>query len=140
MGRAIAGRAGERAGLSSGYSGTPLARKLGAEPGARVVVLGGPPAVVDELGAATTLRGRYDVIVLFAASRALLERRLPAALRARRERGGIWLAWPKRGSGVESDLGDLLVRDIGLATGLVDNRVCAIDEVWSALRFVARRR
>jgi hypothetical protein len=140
MGRAVTRRAREQPALSVGYSGTPLPRKLGIEPSMRVAVLGGPPALAAQLGGAASLRGHYDVIVLFTLSRAALERRLPAVLRARSERGAVWLAWPKRISGVDSDLGDLVVREIGLATGLVDNKVCAIDDVWSALRFVARRR
>jgi hypothetical protein len=64
---------------------------------------------------------------------------MPALLRARSERGGLWIAWPKRSSGLASDLDDGVVRRLGLATGLVDNKVCAVDETWSALRFVARR-
>jgi hypothetical protein len=114
-------------------------RKLGIEPGMRVALLGGPRPLADELGASRTLRGRYDVIVLFATSRAMLERRLPAVLRARNERGTVWIAWQKRSSGVQSDVAERDVRDIGLGTGLVDNKVCAIDEIWAALRFVARR-
>jgi hypothetical protein len=105
----------------------------------RVAVLGGPPALAEELGASRALRGRYDVILLCAGSLATLERRLPAALRARREHGTLWIAWQKRSSGIESDLPERVVREIGLATGLVDNKVCAVDEVWAALRFVARR-
>jgi hypothetical protein len=105
----------------------------------RVAVLGGPKRLAAALAASTRLGGRFDVIVLFALSRAELERRLAGALRARTERGALWIAWPKRSSGLATDLGDLVVREIGLATGLVDNKVCAIDETWSALRFVARR-
>ncbi|MGD0196678.1 MAG: DUF3052 domain-containing protein [Solirubrobacteraceae bacterium] len=104
----------------------------------RVAVLGGPDGLVQLLGASRALRGRFEVIVLFETSRAGLERRLPAALRARD--GALWIAWPKRSSGLASDLDDGVVRQIGLATGLVDNKVCAIDETWSGLRFVARRR
>jgi len=139
MGRAPADRAGAPIELSAGYSSTPLARKLGIEPGMRVAVLGGPPSLADEMGAARALRGRYDVILLFAGLLAMLERRLPAVLRAREERGALWIAWPKRSSGVQSDLAERDVRAIGLATGLVDNKVCAVDEVWAALRFVAQR-
>ncbi|MGH2851787.1 MAG: DUF3052 domain-containing protein, partial [Solirubrobacteraceae bacterium] len=80
------------------------------------------------------------VIVLFARERRELARRLEGAVAALEPRGGLWLAWPKRSSGVPSDLDDANVRELGLATGLVDNNVCAIDETWSALRFVNRRR
>ncbi len=102
-------------------------------------MLGGPPALAEELGASTALRGRYEVIVLCAGSLAMLERRLPAALRARTERGTLWVAWQKRSSGIVTDLSERSVREVGLATGLVDNKVCAVDEIWAALRFVARR-
>jgi hypothetical protein len=124
-------------------SATPLPRKLGIEPGARVAVIGGPAGFAERLDGAvcsTQLRGRFEVVLFFATSATALERRLPALLRAREERGMLWLAWPKRSSGIVSDLGDGVVRELGLATGLVDNKVCAIDETWSGLRFVARRR
>ena len=87
----------------------------------------------------TRLRGRFDVIVAFATRRAALERRLPALRAALEPAGGLWLAWPKRASGVATDLGDHEIRTLGLASGLVDNKVCAIDETWSGLRFVYRR-
>jgi hypothetical protein len=106
----------------------------------RVAVLGGPRSLVETLGASTRLGGRFDVIVLFAPSQAMLERRLGPALRARNERGTLWLAWPKLSSGLATDLRESAVREIGLHTGLVDNKICAVDETWSALRFVARRR
>jgi hypothetical protein len=108
----------------------------------RVGVIGGPDGFGSRLeGAevATRLRGSFELIVFFATSAGELERRLPALLRARGEGGVLWLAWPKRGSGVATDLSDGVVREIGLASGLVDNKVCAIDETWSGLRFVARR-
>jgi hypothetical protein len=78
------------------------------------------------------------VIVQFAGSRATLERRLEALIAALAPRGGLWIAWPKRSSGIDSDLDDRVVRETLLATGLVDNKVCAIDETWSGLRFVRR--
>jgi hypothetical protein len=128
---------------AAGYSGTPLARKLGVEPQMRVAVIAGPSGFAERLEGArlsSQLRGRFELIVCFASSRRTLEGRLPAILRAREANGRIWLAWPKRSSGIASDLDDSVVRAIGLATGLVDNKVCAIDETWSGLRFVARRR
>ena len=82
--------------------------------------------------------GECDVIVAFFQRRAALERRLPALRRALDVDGGLWIAWPKRASGVATDLGDGPVRELGLAAGLVDNKVCAIDETWSGLRFVYR--
>ena len=78
------------------------------------------------------------MIVAFFVQRAELERRLPALRTALRPAGGLWIAWPKRASGLSSDLGEGAVRDLGLAAGLVDNKVCAIDAVWSGLRFVYR--
>lgn len=127
---------------TAGYSGTPLPRKLGVAAGARVAVLGAPADFADRLPDAivrTRLAGSFEVIVLFARSRAQLDRRLPAALGALGQGGGLWLAWPKRSSGVETDLDDGAVREAGLATGLVDNKVCAIDATWSGLRFMRRR-
>jgi len=123
-------------------SASPLGRKLGIEPGMRVAVIGAPAGFaerLDDARLAARLRGRFEVIVFFAPSIAALERRLTALVGARAERGALWIAWPKRTSPLAGDLDDGVVRRIGLATGLVDNKVCAIDEDWSALRFVARR-
>ncbi len=80
------------------------------------------------------------MIVAFFDRRAALERRLPALAGALDPDGGLWLAWPKRASGVPTDLTDTVVRDLGLAAGLVDNKVCAVDQVWSGLRLVYRLR
>jgi len=124
---------------------TPLVRKLGIKPGARLALIAAPEgfeAVLGELpdGAvlASRLRGPLDVIIAFYVRRAKLEQRLPALRSALDQDGGLWLAWPKRSSGVETDLGDGVVRELGLAAGLVDNKVCAIDATWSGLRFVYR--
>ena len=129
----------------AGYSGTSLAQKLGIKAGARVALIrasGDFDAVLGELPEAVTvhrrLRGSFDVIVSFHVRRADLGRRLPALRDALRDAGGLWLAWPKRASGVETDLAERDVRGLGLAAGLVDNKVCAIDETWSGLRFVYR--
>jgi hypothetical protein len=127
----------------NGYSATPLAAKLGVTATKRVAVLAAPAGFTARLHDVPSphlrLRGRFDVIVQFAGSRAALERRLEALIAALEPRGGLWIAWPKRSSGVESDLDDRVVREILLAAGLVDNKVCAIDETWSGLRFVRRR-
>jgi alkylation response protein AidB-like acyl-CoA dehydrogenase len=85
-------------------------------------------------------RGPLDVIVAFFDRRSSLQRRLPALLRALDPAGGLWIAWPKRSSGVATDLDENVVRACGLAAGLVDNKVCAIDGVWSGLRLVVRLR
>jgi hypothetical protein len=133
------------AGTAAGYSGTPLPRKLGITAGSRVGLIGAPhdfDEVLGELPPGVTVRrrarGRVDVIVIFVQKRSELERRLPALTEALDPAGGLWVAWPKRSSGVATDLGEGAVREVGLATGLVDNKVCAIDATWSGLRFVYR--
>ena len=128
-------------------STSPLPRKLGIKPGARLGLLGAPDGFGDTLGELPlgvtirhSARGPLDVIVAFFTARHELERRLPAAVRALDHAGGLWIAWPKRASGVPTDVGEGLVRELGLATGLVDNKVCAIDATWSGLRLVYRLR
>jgi len=130
---------------TKGYSGTPLPRKLGITEGARLAVLS-PPAGFDRtlghlpLGVhvRAQARGRLDVIVVFVTRRAELARRFQALTRALEPDGGLWVAWPKKTSGVATDLGFEVVQAIGLDAGLVDNKVCAIDATWSGLRFVYR--
>jgi hypothetical protein len=78
------------------------------------------------------------VLVIFVQKRSELERRMPALKQALDQAGGLWVAWPKRSSGVATDLGEGTVRELGLGSGLVDNKVCAIDATWSGLRFVYR--
>jgi len=132
----------------AGYSGTPLVRRLGVKPEARLGLIGAPEGFDETLGElppGVRVRRRlggqpFDVIVFFATRGADLERRLPALAAALDPAGGLWLAWPKRASGVATDLTDVVVRGLGLATGLVDNKVCAIDDVWSGLRLVHRLR
>ena len=132
----------------AGYSGTPLVRKLGIKPEARLGLIGAPEGFDDTLGElppGARVRRRlggepFDVIVAFNLRRADLERRLPALAGALDPAGGLWLAWPKRASGVATDVTEDVVRGAGLAAGLVDNKVCAIDHVWSGLRLVYRRR
>ena len=131
---------------SAGYSGTPLPRKLGITAGARVALIGAPDGFDSTLGAlpegVTVVRrlGRrpHDVIVAFFSHSSLLERRLPQLVAALDHAGGLWIAWPKRSSGVATDVTEDVVHTLGLATGLVDNKVCAIDPVWSGFRFVYR--
>jgi hypothetical protein len=129
----------------AGYSGTPLPRKLGIKAGTRLGLIGAPEGFDDVLGellpgvsVRRRLQGTCDVIVAFFTARADLERRLPACRKAMDQAGGLWVAWPKRASGLATDLGEGAVRELGLAAGLVDNKVCAIDETWSGLRFVYR--
>jgi hypothetical protein len=132
---------------AAGYSGTPLVKKLGIKPGASLGLIGAPEDLDRTLGelpdgvaVRRRLQGSLDVIVAFYFDSAALERRLPALRAALRPNGGLWIAWPKRASGVATDLTDNVVRELGLAAGLVDNKVCAIDAVWSGMRLVFRLR
>jgi hypothetical protein len=130
----------------AGYSGTPLARKLGIRADARVALVAAPDdfaSLLEELPDGVVLRHQArspsDVVVCFVTRRSDLARRAPRLASLITEDGGLWIAWPKRASGVVTDLRESIVREIGLETGLVDNKVCAIDERWSGLRFVVRR-
>jgi len=128
----------------AGYSGTPLPKKLGIKDGTRLALLAPPkgfklaplPAGVE---IRTQARGKLDVILFFATRRRELERRFPVMARALLPSGGLWVAWPKKKSGVATDLTFDPVQEVGLDAGLVDNKVCAIDDTWSALRFVVRK-
>jgi len=132
----------------AGYSGTPLPVKLGIRPGSSVVVVHPPdgfddvliplPADVKVARRLPSGGRRVDVALLFTTSRADLGRRFPAVAAALQPAGGLWVAWPKRASGRPTDLSENMVREVGLAHGLVDNKVCAITDVWSGLRFVVR--
>lgn len=136
------------ASASAGYSGTPLVRKLGIKAEARLGLIGAPEGFDETLGELPVgvrprrrLGGQpFDVIVAFFARRAELERRLPVLTGALDPAGGLWIAWPKRASGVPTDVTEDVVRRLGLAAGLVDNKVCAVDQVWSGLRLVYRLR
>ena len=137
-----------RANACTNVSGTPLARKLGIKADARVALIGAPEgfeATLAGLPEGVRVRrrlggGPLDVIVAFFSRRSMLERRLPGLSAALDPAGGLWIAWPKRASGVPTDVTEDVVRDLGLAAGLVDNKVCAIDQVWSGLRLVYRLR
>ena len=129
----------------AGYSGTPLARKLGIKPGARVALVRAPDGfettlepLPEGVRMQTQARASLDVVVFFATRLAELDRRFQSLARAVAPDGGLWIAWPKRTSNVATDLREGVVRDVGLAHGLVDNKVCAVDDVWSGLRFVYR--
>jgi hypothetical protein len=129
----------------AGYSGTPLVRKLGIKPGARVALVHPPDdleralaPLPDDVVLRRNARGPLDVILLFVTRRSELARRFPRLVDALESDGGLWVAWPKRASGVVTDLHFEPVQRIGLDAGLVDNKVCAIDDTWSGLRFVRR--
>ena len=132
--------------MAAGYSGTPLVKKLGIKPGHAVALLGAPDGfeatlegLPDGVTFRTAARGTNDVLVTFHTRRADLEQRLPARLAAMDVDGGLWVAWPKRASGVATDITEDTVRQVCLPLGLVDNKVCAIDATWSGLRVVWRR-
>ena len=127
----------------AGYSGTPLSRKLGIKPGDRVLLLGAPadfalPELPEGVKVGTRATGTADVILAFHLRRAELARRMPALRERMEPAAGLWIAWPKRASKVETDLTEDVVRELALANTLVDNKVCAIDETWSGLRLVIR--
>ena len=131
---------------NAGYSGTPLPRKLGIKEGHKVAVIGGPSAF--DLGTLPTgavvqrtLTGRspLDVLVVFVTRRADLVARIAACRPRMQPAAGLWIAWPKRASRVATDITEDTVREVALPTGLVDNKVCAIDDTWSGLRLVIRK-
>lgn len=129
---------------TAGYSGTPLDRKLGVAPGHRVLLLGAPDQFVGGTlvlpdGAQLVGGGPFDVAVLFATERAALERELARLLPSMPSGAALWVAWPKRAAKVPTDITEDVVREVALPTGLVDNKVCAIDELWSGLRLVVRK-
>ncbi len=133
-----------RSGLGA-YSGTPLVKKLGIKTGARVALIGAPGGFEKTLGAlpeGVTLlkqaRGRPDLTIWFAKSRRELERRIER-MAAMAATGGLWIAWRKKASGTASDLSGDVVRRRGLGAGLVDFKVCAIDDTWSGLLFTRRK-
>jgi hypothetical protein len=130
----------------AGYSGTPLPQKLGIAEGARLALVKAPegfaahlePLLPQGVRVRSRLSGTLDVVLFFVTRRSELERRFGGMARALEPAGGLWIAWPKRTAGVATDLSENVVREIGLGEGLVDNKVCAVDEVWSGLRFVYR--
>jgi hypothetical protein len=132
----------------AGYSGTPLPKKLGIKPGHRVLLLSAPGPfeestlgeLPEDVSVAHRLAGRADVIVSFHIARADLAKRMPKLREAMLPAAGLWIAWPKRASKVETDLTEDVVRELALANTLVDNKVAAIDETWSGLRLVIRLR
>lgn len=127
------------------YSSTPLAKKLGVGPGATLALLGAPDGFEDTLEPLpegvtlrTAARGNLDVAVLFVHREARLRRRFPLVARHLPADGGLWVGWPKKSSGVDTDLDFGTVQGFGLEIGLVDNKSCALSDVYSGLRFVVR--
>ncbi|MEK6322031.1 MAG: DUF3052 domain-containing protein [Acidobacteriota bacterium] len=131
--------------MTAGYSGTPLAKKLGIKEGFRVALVGAPNGFPDELGHlpagvsfVTSMSAQLDLILFFAKTQSELVRNFSRLAAKLAPAGMLWIAWPKKASGVATDLADYHVRQIGLDAGLVDTKVCAVNEVWSGLKFVIR--
>ncbi len=135
----------------AGYSGTPLAKKLGIKPASRVALLNAPKdfeqfldapsgSLPDDASISKSLRGThpFDIILLFATSQTAFTATFDAARARMAPACGLWCCWPKKASGMKADLTEDIIRDLALATGLVDNKVCAIDDTWSGLRIVIR--
>ncbi|HEX2687821.1 MAG TPA: hypothetical protein VHN14_14440 [Kofleriaceae bacterium] len=131
---------------SAGYSGTPLPQKLGIQEAHKIALVRPPPTF--DLGmlptGATIQRGLagkalLDVLLVFVTRRSELVTRIATCRPRMQPAAGLWIAWPKRASGVTTDVTENTVREVALPTGLVDNKVCAIDETWSGLRLVIRK-
>lgn len=130
----------------AGYSGTPLQKKLGFKEGQTIALVDVPDNFAELVGpmpdgvvVRTDARGKADVVVYFTIEASLLEKRIAVLGRMIFPMGGLWVAWPKRTSKVVTDMTEDRVRDLAIPTGLVDTKVCAIDDTWSGLRLVWRR-
>lgn len=131
----------------AGYSGTPLPRKLGIPESGRAAILDAPRGFLKLLGKwppalqrCPKLTAPLDYIHLFASERGVLEAEFPRARDALTKAGTLWVSWPKKASGMRTDVTEGVVREIGLANGLVDVKICAVDDTWSGLKFVYRLR
>lgn len=129
----------------AGYSGRSLVEKLGIKADSRIAIIGAPRSYRATLGrlppgvkVAATARGALPFIHFFTKSRGLFEAKLPSLLRALASDGALWVSWPKRASGVPTDMTEDVVREVALPTGLVDVKVAAVDDVWSGLKLVRR--
>ncbi|MGA2252426.1 DUF3052 domain-containing protein [Terracidiphilus sp.] len=125
----------------AGYSGTPLLRKLGIQEGHRVLLKNAPAELPEELKEYSGIvsRKNLDVVLFFVQSAAALHTGLDPLLKTINVDGMLWIAWPKKASGIQTDVTENLIRDRVLQTPLVDIKVCAIDETWSGLKFVIRK-
>jgi hypothetical protein len=128
----------------AGYSGKPLVAKLGIKAGSTIAILGAPRGYKRTLGRLPHVRrggsapGSLDFVQFFTGEKRDLERRFAALARALAPAGMLWISWPKKASGVTTDLTEDVIRAIGLAHGLVDVKVAAVDDVWSGLKFMRR--
>ncbi|MDQ1695739.1 MAG: hypothetical protein QOJ03_1092 [Frankiaceae bacterium] len=133
-------------GDGAGYSGTPLHRKLGIKPDSRALIAAAPPSfALDTVPPGAVVhtraaRSSYDVVLAFCPDRKRLQSRSSSLAPRITTAGALWIAWPKKSSGVSTDLDENVVREAGLGEGLVDVKVIAIDDVWSGLKFVRRLR
>jgi len=129
----------------AGYSGTPLPKKLGVKPNQRIALVNAPNDFAKVLGRlpenaaiVKRLNGPLDLILLFVDREQTLTKQFPILANKLQSNGMIWVAWPKKSSGVATDLVFEKVQRIGLDCGLVDVKICAVDDVWSGLKFVIR--
>ncbi|MGQ0721566.1 MAG: hypothetical protein ACT4PE_08335 [Candidatus Eiseniibacteriota bacterium] len=132
-------------GTMQGYSGTPLPKKLGIKPGTTVALLGAPVGferalapLPDGVRTIRQARGRADRVLLFVKTRAELAKRFATATRTLDEKGGLWIVWPKKASGLAKDLDEAVVRRYGMDRGFVDYKIAAVDATWSGLQFARR--
>ena len=131
---------------TAGYSGTPLHRKLGIKPESKVLLAAAPVGFeLDAVPPGVTVHSRaagasYDVVLAFCPDRRRLVQRFESLAPRITTAGALWIGWPKKSSGMKTDLDENVVRDVGLEIGLVDVKVIAIDETWSGLKFVRRLR
>ena len=130
---------------TAGYSGTPLAKKLGINPQARVAVIDAPDhaeglldPLPDGVQAVRRLAGHLDVVVFFTTERSKLAKRIDRLGQSIYPDGSLWIAWPKRAAKVPTDMTEDVVREVALPLGLVDTKVAAVDETWSGLKLVWR--
>ena len=130
---------------AAGYSGTPLPQKLGIKSGMSVGIVDSPPGFYKTLGTlpegvrAHSDLTRSDIFILFGQWADELDQAFTRAASVLPANGSIWVAWPKRSSGVDTDITEDTLRELFLPSGMVDNKVCAIDDTWSGLRFVVRK-
>jgi hypothetical protein len=133
--------------MTAGYSPRTLVEKLGIEPHTRIALLNAPRGygavlrpLPEGVRVTASVRGAFPFIQLFTTSRRELEQRFPMLVRALAPDGALWISWPKQSSGVATDLTENVIRAVALAGGLVDVKVCAVDDVWSGLKLVRRLR
>jgi len=131
--------------MPAGYSGTPLVKKLGIKPGHRLLLVQPPPdffatlgELSDDVMLAKATGRQLNVVLLFVESLAELKKRFAPLVNRLVANGALWVCWPKRASGIRTDLDENVIRHHGLETGLVDVKVCAVDDIWSGLKFVIR--